>query len=172
MLAAAMLAVVLTPQHRIVGDLALRDQRLSDFLNDRRESVIRLVNASVSRASEPDAAVERHATAVIHKRGALVVFGIADPSPTSSQRLYARVAKQTHEVLLAVDSLEVRGRLHTSGGLDAAEIQRLTSPRDSFLPITDAVVSVDGMHEHDIRQDTLMVNIEHIRFVARVDAGA
>lgn len=164
-----MQVVVLTPRHRLTGEMNLRNQRLSDFLNDRLESVIRLDNASVSRASEPDAPVERRTTAVIHKRDALVVYGIDDQNAMASQRLYARVQKRTHEVLLVVDTIEVRGSLHTTEALDAAQLQRLVTSPGAFLPITGALVNIDGVA---LSHEALMVNIQQIRFVAKIEGEA
>ncbi len=164
-----MLAVVLTPRHRITGHFALREQRLSDFLNDKHDSVIRLEGATVARLTDSDMVIEERAIAVIHKRGALAVFGLDDPTMTLTMRTYARVGKRTHEVLLAVDALEVRGRLHTSGALDAVGIHQLmTQPgADHFMPVTDAVVSVDSDPAHDIRRDAIMVNRSHVLFIAK-----
>lgn len=167
-----MQTVVLTPRHRIVGELNTRNQRLSDFLNDRSESTVRLEKATVSRLTDPDTAVEHQATVVIHKRAALVIFGIADPFPTSPQRFYARVAKRQQEAMLLIDTLEVRGRLHTSQALDIGEIQRLVTSPGHFLPVTDAVVSVDGVREHDIHQEAIIVNVQHIRFIAKAEDSA
>lgn len=165
-----MLTVVYTPRHRIAGELSLRDERLSDFLNKRGESIIRLDNASISRASDPDAVLMQRATAVIHKRAALVVFGVESAPPAMS--LYARVPKKSQEALLLVDTLEVRGRLHTTQALDVIEMQRLVTSQGSFMPVTDAVLSVDGAPEREVRETAVMVNIQHIRFIATAEEGA
>ncbi len=59
--------VLLTTLHSITGNLVLQDQRLSDLLNDHRESAIRLRKARVSRLGEPESLVVEHAIAVIPK---------------------------------------------------------------------------------------------------------
>lgn len=162
-----MRTVVLTPTHRIAGILDMREGRLSDFLNDKRESVMRLYEAEIVPLRGPASGPRHETTAVIHKRAAVIAYGTDDPTMTSTQRMYARVEKRTNPVMILFDGIEAHGRLHTSSELDVAGIQALmTQPgADRFIPLTDAVVRIGDDHG-DIREETVMVNGAHIRLIA------
>lgn len=61
--------VIFTHQHSISGEIFLRDQRLSDFLNDRREKKVVLHNASVARLESPSKVLEKTLVSSSQNRG-------------------------------------------------------------------------------------------------------
>ena len=159
--------VVLTARHSITGDLLFRDQRLSDFLNDRRETVISLRNARVARLREPGKILQQHPAAVVPKAWAVVVFEPPQKAIPPARRLYGYVQKQMHEVFLVMEGMEIRGLLHTTSDLDLRRV--LTAPGESFLPLTKAVVTLDANERYVIEQEAVMVNANLIRYIAKFE---
>ena len=161
--------VVLTARHSITGELLFRDQRLSDFLNDRRETVISLRNVQLARLSEPGKILQQHPAAVVPKTWVGVVFEPPQKGIPPTKRFYGYVKKQMHDVFLILDGMEVRGTLHTMSDLDLRRI--LTSGSgDTFLAVTKASVTLYAAERYIIEQDAIMVNANLIRYIAKVEA--
>lgn len=156
--------VLLTARHSISGEITLQDQRLSDFLNDRRETTLRLTNTQVARLSDPSKVIQRNPEAVITKSLIAVAFEPPQHAIPSSKRLFGYVHKQQYEVFLMLEGLEIHGILHTTGDLDLRRC--LTLSMDSFLPITRATVYLDASDRYVIEQDAILVNARWIRYIA------
>lgn len=156
--------VILTGRHSISGEIALQDQRLSDFLNDRRETTMRLTNAQIARLCEPSKVIQRNAEAVIPKVLITVAFEPPQKAIPPSKRLFGYVHKQQHEVFLVLEGLEVHGILHTTGELDLRRY--LATALDTFLPITRATVYLDVSDRYVIEQEAILVNSRWIRYIA------
>lgn len=155
--------VFLTARHSISGDLVLQDQRLSDFLNDRRDTALTLSNTRIARLSEPSRILEQHAESVVPKTWIVVAFEPPQKEIPQSKRLFGYVQKQRYQVFLSLEGMEVRGTLHTPGGLDLRRLLATTS--DSFLPITQAVVNLYDNDKYIIEQDAIMVNTRLLRYL-------
>ncbi len=155
--------VCLTTRHSISGDLVLQDQRLSDFLNDRRDTAFTLSDTKIARLSEPSRILEEHAESVIPKAWVVVAFEPPQKAIPQSKRLFGYVQKQRYQVFLVLEGMEARGTLHTPGGLDLRRLVATTS--DSFLPITQAVVNLYENAKYIIEQDAVMVNARLLRYI-------
>jgi len=155
--------VILTARHSISGQLVLNEQRLSDFLNDRRDTALTLLNTKVARLNEPSKILQQHSESVIPKAWMVVAFEPPQKDSTASKRLFGYVQKQQYEVFLILEGMEVRGTLHTPGGLDLRRLLATTS--DSFVPITQAVVSLYQNDRYVIEQDAIMVNTRLLRYI-------
>jgi hypothetical protein len=158
--------VALTSRHSINGELLYRGQRLSDFLNDRRDTVISLRNVQVARLNEPGKILQQHPAAVVPKAWVLAIFEPPQKGIPPTKRFYGYVKKLTHEVFLVMEGMEIRGTLHTTTDLDLRRI--LTSSSESFLPVTKAVVTLDANERYIIEQEAIMVNTNLIRYIAKV----
>lgn len=156
--------VILTARHSISGEITLQDQRLSDFLNDRRETTMRLVNTQVARLSDPSKVIQRNPEAVIPKSLIILAFEPPQKAIPPSKRLFGYVRKQQHEVFLVLEGMEVHGVLHTTGELDLRRY--LATTTDSFLPITRATVYLDVSDRYVIEQEAILVNARWIRYIA------
>ncbi len=157
--------VLLTTRHSISGELLFRDQRLSDFLNDRRETIISLRDATVARLDEPTKTLQKNLAAVVPKVSVVVAFEPPQTAIPPAKRFYGYVKKEAHEVFLVMDGMEVRGTLHTTGDLDLRRV--LTATTDSFLPITRAIVTLEANARFVIEQDAIMVNANRIRYIGK-----
>ncbi len=160
-------AIVLTSFHAVAGDVSTRGKRLSDFLNDPNESVIRLDHATIARLDSRDEVLERASMTIVPKQLALVLVD-SGTAPGGVRRLYSYTQKETHEVFLVADRLEVRGQIHVAHA-DAIDFHRLLSTYEgSFLPVTNATLKVGGNPGQEIEQATLLVNIRHIEAIGKV----
>ena len=160
--------VILTARHSISGEMQLQDQRLSDFLNDRRDTSMRLLNTQVARLTDPSKIIQRHADAVILKSLVAVAFEPPQKAIPPSKRLYGYVRKQQYDVFLTLEGMEVHGILHTTGELDLRRF--LAASTESFLPITNATVYLDANDRYVIEQYAILVNARTIRYIATKDA--
>lgn len=156
--------VILTAHHSIAGEIPLQDQRLSDFLNDRRDTTMRLLNTQVARLREPSKVIQRNPDAVIPKTLINIAFEPPQKAIPPSKRLYGYVRKQQYDVFLMLEGMEMHGVLHTTGELDLRRFLAVAS--DSFLPITNAVVYLDANDRYVIEQDAILVNARMIRYIA------
>ena len=82
--------VLFTEHYSITGGLFLREQRLSDFLNDRRDSTILLRNASMARLEDPAKIIEKTPFSIIPKAG--IVLAFEPPQKTTP------TGRQVHQV--------------------------------------------------------------------------
>lgn len=161
--------VILTYNHSISGRVRLSEQRLSDLLNDRREMVMRVLDAAVTRLVHPSRVVDHQKVAVVDKEHVLLVFESAEHKVTSSTRPFAFTTKQRHDVFMLVHSIEVSGVVHTAGAMDVLDLHRLmTVTGEHFLPVTHATVSLPIF---DFQKNAgVLVNATHIHYIAKVTA--
>ena len=163
-------AVIFTPFHSISGTLASRDQRLSDLLNDTRESVIRLRNAKVSRQIDSSKIIAENSIAIISKDEIVIAFEPGPRESPSTKRLYSFVRKRQHQIFMVLDGFEVSGVMHTLGSIDTGDIHELiTVQKDRFLPVTQARITFANDERYLITRDAIIVNVQRIDYIAQAD---
>lgn len=155
--------VILTARHSISGQLVLNEQRLSDFLNDRRDTTLTLLNTQVARLNDPSKILQQHSESVIPKAWVVIAFEPPQKEIPASKRLFGYVQKQRHQVFLVLEGMEVRGTLHTPSNLDLRRL--LASTNDSFMPITQAVVNLYENDRYVIEQEAIMFNTHLLRYI-------
>jgi hypothetical protein len=159
--------VIFTHQHSISGGIFLRDQRLSDFLNDRRDKNVMVRNASVARLENPAKVVEKTLFAVVPKSG--IVLAFEPPQKVfTTQRRFIKYPKNKHEVFLIMDGMEARGEIHVQGPLDLLHV--LTDAGESFLPLTQATVAIEANPNFLLKREAVLVNTQRIRFMGELEA--
>jgi hypothetical protein len=157
--------VLLTQDYSISGGLFLHEQRLSDFLNDRRDSTILLRNVDIARLEDPARIIEKTPFSVIPKAG--IVLAFEPPQKTLSQtRQFIKFPKQKYGVFLAVDSMEIHGKLNVQGPLNLR--QAITNMAESFIPITEATVTLKANPRLILKQEAVLVNVQRIRFLGEL----
>jgi len=161
--------VILTADHSFSGQLVLRDQRLSDFLNNRQNTFIVLRKVSVSRLNDPSKVLEQDSHAVVAKDAVLIAFEPPQQTVQASHRLFAHVAKERTDVFIALEGMEVRGVLHSSGQLELDRI--IATPNEPFIPLTNATVTLQANTRFVIQQDTVMINVHEIRYLGKMGSG-
>jgi len=161
--------VIFTQDHSISGGLFLHEQRFSDFLNDRRDTTIMLRNASVARLEDPAKIIEKSPISIIPKAGLVLAF--EPPQKTTPQgRQYIKYPKQKYDVFLAMDNLEVHGKLNVQGPLNLRTA--ITNMSESFIPITEAVVALKANPKLIIKREAVLVNVQRIRFIGELQPAA
>jgi len=157
--------VVFTQLHSISGGIFLRDQRLSDFMNDRRDTNIMLRNASVARLENPAKVLEKTLVSFIPKSGIVLAFEPPQKVPLPPQR-FIKYSKEKYEIFFITDGMEVHGNIHMQGTLDLLHV--LANSTQTFLPITQATVSIEANPNLLLKQETILVNTQRIRFIGEI----
>jgi len=157
--------VFLTQHYSIEGRLYLHEQRLSDFLNDRRDRSILMRNTSVARLEQPAKILGKTNTSIIPKAGILLAF--EPPQKTNPLSRFIKYPKQKYDVFLVLDGMEVHGKLNQPGSLDLRSA--ITNLSESFLPITQATVTLDAAPTFSIQRETVLVNVQHIRYLGDME---
>ncbi len=157
--------VIFTHQHTISGGVFLHDQRLSDFLNDRREKNVLVRNASVTRLENPAVVVEKTLFSVVPKSG--IVLAFEPPRKVfTTQRRFIKYPKEKYEVFLIMDGMEVRGEVHVQGSLDLLHL--FANAGESFLPLTQATVFIEANPQFVLRREAVVVNTQRIIFMGEI----
>ncbi len=158
--------IFLTQHYFISGGLFLHEQRLSDFLNDRRDTSILMRNTSVARLEQPAKIIEKTVSSIIPKAG--IILAYEPPQKTSPLSLrFIKYPKQKYAVFLALDGMEIHGELNQSGPLDLR--QAIANLSESFLPITQATVMLDVNPTFVIKREAVLVNVQRIRFLGDLE---
>ena len=160
--------VALSYSHSIAGRLVLQEQRLSDMLNDRRESVVRLRDAVLTRLSTGKL-IERNKLSIASKEHLVLVFEQGEHTAGSGKRPYAYTIKQAYHVFIVAHSFEVRGIMYSKGNLDIYELHRfIATSSDIFVPVVEATVILPNGQEFR-KQTGVMVNAPHIDYITKLD---
>jgi hypothetical protein len=161
--------VILTHFHSITAELDLKDERLSDLLNDERRSAILLSEVRVARLTAPSRIIAQHASAVVNKQQIVVGFE-PQPPPQSSKRFYSYVKKNEYPIFLTLDRMEVVGLIHVPDKRELEDLYYfLTLRRESFVPVTKAFVTFGEAEQYVINQQAIIVNINHINYFSKAD---
>jgi hypothetical protein len=157
--------VIFTHQHSISGEILLYGQRFSDFLKDRSEKKVILYNASVARLESPDKVLEKTVVSILPKSGIVLAY---EPLPKAAIPLQfiKKYPKEKYDVFIIMDGMEIRGALHMQGSLNLAVI--MAESDESFLPITQATVSIEANPNFLLQQETVVINTQRIRFIGEV----
>lgn len=158
--------VVITQSHSISGVVLVRDQRLSDLLNDRRDSIVHVLDAEVTRLGQARK-IEHARQAIVAKDNLGLVFEQQNQATTSAKRPFAYTVKQQYEVFLLCEGLEVRGTMFSRGNLDVLELHRFVATSgERFMPVTNAVVTLPGGQAFQ-KQAGVLVNVARIHFISK-----
>ena len=162
----AVITVLLASPRMVTGTLAARDARLSDVLNNRLESVVRLQNAHLGRYGNqsPNDPVS---VALVPKQQIVVAYEAGDgEAPT---RVFSSlVPKERTDLLLLAAGLRITGTGHGLGRFDAGELQKVVhGTEDHFLPVTNATLALNVEGVRSIPLPFLLLNVRHLEFIAR-----
>lgn len=156
--------VIFTACHSITGEIFL-NKRLSDYLNDKRETTVSMRNVNVARLQEPGRILHKSYTSIVPKTA--IVMAFEPPQPTIPRpKGFFVPQRDKFDVFAVTDNLEVRGVIQTTSPLDLKNI--LSSLAHSFLPFTQATVTVPQNPHITLQQRTVLVSVEHIRFISEV----
>ncbi len=157
--------VILTREHSITGGIFLRDQRLSDFLNDQRNTAIMLRNSSVAKLESPSKIIEKTLVSFVPKPGIVLAFELPKNGPPVPQR-FIKYPKEKYDVFIITDGIDIRGTIHMHGALDLVHL--LTNTPTPFVPITNATANIKVRPDFLLKDVTVLLNILQIRFIGEV----
>ena len=161
--------VLFTEHYSIAGGLFLHEQRLSDFLNDRRDTSLMMRSSSIAKLSDPAKVLEKTLISIIPKAGVILAF--EPPQKTTPRgRQFIRYPKNKYDVFVGLEGMQVRGKLNQAGPLDLR--QAVTNLSESFLPITEATVTLDINPGFVLKRDAILVNVQRIRFIGELEPAA
>ena len=132
--------------------------------------MLALRNVTISRLDEPAKILHKLKSVTIPKAGIILVFEPPQPVAPPSHRFFGFSEKVKIEVVLAMEHMEISGILHAMGNMDIRRTL-IVSP-DAFLPITQATVVLGPDHNLVVREDTVLVNSQRIRFMGQVQPAA
>ncbi|MGB8646099.1 MAG: hypothetical protein WCF84_12740 [Anaerolineae bacterium] len=162
--------VIITQYHTLMGTVDLKDRRFSDVLNEEHLSAIAMRDVRIARLAAPSKVIDQHTTAMLSKDQIILAFE-TQPKALTAKRLYGYVKKSAHRVFIILDEVEVRGYIHTTGGLELPDVHRfITTQREHFLPVTQAVVTFTSDERFVIRQDSVIVNMQYLHYIAKLPA--
>lgn len=130
--------VLVTDEHLLVGTVPIKEQRISDILNDAQTDYVHAHNVRVFRRSD-NQCVCLLRECVIPKLELGMVLILDREHEARQKRFNNFVGKQADAVYLIVAGYEVRGRLHLKGSTDP--VSYLAQQTQHFFPVTDATVS-------------------------------
>ena len=163
--------VALTNSHSVTGTVILRDQRLSDLLNDRRDSVIQVFEATVT-GNASARKIQESKNAVLSKDNIVLLFEQSDVSTGSLKRPYAYTLKQRHDVFLISQGIEIRGTMYSKGDFDVVELHRLIATSgERFVPVTEARIALPSGQVFT-KKAGVLVNAAHVNFISKADQVA
>jgi len=157
--------VIFTHQHSIIGGIFLHDQRLSDYLNDRREKNVLLRDASVARLENPGRVLEKTQVSILPKSGIVLAFEAPQTAPLPPR--FIKYPKDKYDVFIILDGMEVQGEVHIPGPLDFMNL--LADAGESFLPLTHATVTIEANPSFPLKQETVLVNTQRILAIGKLE---
>jgi hypothetical protein len=159
--------VIFTNRHSITGEMAVKEKRLSDQINERVDTMLALSNVTIARLDNPAQVLHIMQTAVVPKAGIVLIFEPPQKTVLPTNRFFGYIKKEKYEVFLTLDGMEVRGILHTQPNPDFRVV--LVNSPDAFLPITQASIRLDANPGMKINQDAILINTQRVRFVGKLD---
>ena len=159
--------VFLLSNHSVAGEVNLKDRRLSDLLNETRDSVVVLLNATLARLSDPGKIQSRDPSTVLPKTKIMIAFELTSTG-IGAKRLYGYQKKRKYHVVMTTESMEIRGFLHATTDIDLRVLAGGQSER--FVPVTNAVVTLRANDKLVIEQEVVLVNVHHNEYFSLGDA--
>jgi hypothetical protein len=158
--------IVLTQQHSYSGGVFLHDQRLSDFLNDRREKNILMRTVKVERLDDPGIILEQMPHLLVRKSAIVLAFELPLSAP-QRPRWFLMATKDRYPVHLVLSGMEVHGQVHVPRELDLLHL--LVDTGESFLPITQVTVTIPSNPKLQLNLEAVMVNPLHILSIGELE---
>ncbi len=158
--------VIFTRKHSFTGGVFLREQRLSDYMNDGRDTSIMLRNSTVARLDNPAKILEKTMVSFIPKSGIVLAFEPPQKGPPLPQR-FIKYPKEKYEIYIITDGMEIHGTVHMHGALDLVHL--LTNvPQAPFVPVTQATVTIEANPDFLLKDVTILLNAQLIRFIGEI----
>lgn len=138
-------AILMTASHRVVGRIGTVGQRLSDILNNKLNTCLKVYSAEIFRHTDTDIPLARFPAITMPKATIDLVLLNEGVHEAPTKRLYGYVQKDVYPTFLTVSGFEVRGGIHFTTPQKPDIF--LTDTITTFVPVTQAtVVSSSAPH--------------------------
>jgi hypothetical protein len=158
---ASVLAVLITNQHLLTGEIALGNVRLVEILNDHRTDFLTLTNVRVFQLRS-DTPVATLAQAVVRKRNVGLAILLSNEDGASQKRYDRFYSKKRYDTFLIVQGCEVRGQLALKVADDP--VTALCHELEGFFPIPEGSV-VFGEGHPPYNGEVVIVNRDYVTLV-------
>ncbi len=146
---------VLNSNYLFRGLVVTGNKRLSDMLNDRLSPAIKLLDVRVYSLTDLATSIFAAPEFYIRRQQFDLFVILKEETSALTQRLYAYVPKERHQVTLYVAGFQVQGELHLKQKQDATGA--LGRESDLFVPITEATLVSVGNARLRFPAATIMV---------------
>lgn len=131
-------AMLMTTNHRVVGRIGTVGQRISDVLNNKLNTCLKVYSADLFRHTDADASFSHFSAVTIPKSKIHLVLLREEVHEAPTKRLYGYVQKDIYPTFLTVPGYEITGAIHFTS-LQKPEVF-LTDTITSFVPVTQATI--------------------------------
>ncbi len=154
-----------TTDHVIRGYVETGGERLSDMLNNRKESSVLITEAYMMRLlNVGKTAPARIFEASVEKQ--FILFARPVAQDLTHKSLFRRTTRQIYRIAVNLPAFEIQGSIHTTGSLD---IQRILIERpEDFIPLTAATARYMLNPRLVIQSSILVFNKAHVRLIAEI----
>lgn len=158
---------IFTVDHAIRGFIETGGERLSDVMNNRKQSSVLLSDAYMIRLfNAGSTAKAKIAEANIDK--SQILFARPVQADLTHKSLYRRATRQLYQVALNLPSFEIRGVIHLTGKFDVARV--LIERPEDFIPITNCRATYVFNPRLEIAANIFVVNKQRITVIAEIKA--
>jgi hypothetical protein len=149
-----------TNQCLISGKIRTGGRRLTDILNDARDSALELSDVQVVRIVNPKDVIAAHSGAILEKKGIVFALIREEGADVPQSSFYKHVETMEWDVFLTVPSFELSGRLHVRG---TGDLRRMLFDRPGeFIPLTRAKAVFTLYPEVSFDGEVIVVNKSYI----------
>jgi hypothetical protein len=154
-----------TVDHAIRGYIETGGERLSDVMNNRKQSSAFLNDAYMIRLfNAGNAAKARLAQASVDK--SQILFARPVQADLTHKSLYRRATRQLYQVAVNLPSFEIRGVIHLTGKFDIARV--LIERPEDFIPITNCRATYMFNPRLEIAANIFVINKQRITLIAEI----
>ncbi len=154
-----------TADHAIRGFVETGGERLSDVMNNQKQSSLLLSDAYMIRLfNAGNAAKARIVEASVDK--SQILFARPVQADLTHKSLYRRATRQLYQVALNLPAFEIRGVIHLTGKFDVARV--LIERSEDFIPITNCRATYMFNPRLEIAANIFVVNKRRITMIAEI----
>ena len=154
-----------TVDHAIRGFIETGGERLSDVMNNQKQSSVLLSDAYMIRLfNAGSAAKTRLVEANVDK--SQILFARPVQADLTHKSLYRRAARQLYQAAFNLPSFEIRGVIHLTGKFDIARV--LIERPEDFIPITNCRATYMFNPRLEIAANIFVINKHRVTMIAEI----
>ncbi len=152
-----------TSQYLVAGKVYTGGRRLTDLLNDQRDSALELSRVEVRRIITPKKVIATHSSAILEKKGIVFALVKEEGDEGAQSSFYKHVDTREWDIFLTVPFFELSGKLHVRG---TGNLRTMLFERaGQFVPLTEANAVFTLFPEVSFASTVMIVNKSYIEVV-------